>query len=110
MYLVGALVLAILVYFIFFNKGKTTPTAKVQSSNNSNGSSDSQGGGKSFLPPIPSGYQIYAGNPPVAGIQHRRVDAIKFANSSNQELALQRESNNEYDPNAIKLTNKAPSE
>ena len=96
MYLLGVLVLVVVVYFIFFGK-KTDTTTKEQ------GSSNSQEGGKSFLPPIPTGYQIYANNLPIAGIQYRKADAIKFAKSSNQELSLQREPNNERDSNAIKL-------
>lgn len=107
MYLLGVLVLIVLVYFIFIKKGKsaaaTKPVPKAQSSNDSLGSSNSQSGGKSFLPPIPSGYQIYAPNVPVAGIQYRKDEAMRFAKSSNQELDLQREPTNEQDSNAIKL-------
>ncbi len=103
MYLVVVLVLAVMVYFIYNKKDKSTPAAKGPSSNDSHASSNSQGGGKSFLPPIPNGYQIFAKNLPVAGIQHRKDEAIRFANSSNQELSLQREPRNEFDVNAIKL-------
>jgi len=39
----------------------------------------------------------------VAGIQYRKAEALRFANSSNQELILEREPDNEHDPNAIKL-------
>jgi hypothetical protein len=97
MYLIGALILIAVAYFYFSSKKKTTPPPIIQSSN------DSQGSGKSFLPPIPTGYQIYAQNLPVAGIQHRKNEAIRFARSSNQELSLQREPSNEFDKNAIKL-------
>ena len=59
--------------------------------------------GQSFLPPMVSGYQIYADRLPVAGIQFRKIEALKFANGNNQELKLQRETDNEHDPNAIRL-------
>lgn len=58
---------------------------------------------KSFLPPIPSGYQIFANNIPVAGIRHRKGEALQFAKSANQELALERDPSNQFDKNAIKL-------
>lgn len=92
MFILGLLVILIVIYFIFSsNKSNTSPF------NNANS------GGQSFSSPIPSGYQIYAGHLPIAGIKYRKQDAIKFANSSNQELGLEREPNNEHDPNAIKL-------
>lgn len=110
MYVVVGLILIAVVYFYFSSKKKTTaPPSKIQSSvkvqfsANNQSSSESQGSGKSFLPPMPTGYQIFAKNLPVAGIQHRKNEAMKFARSSNQELSLQREPSNEFDPNAIKL-------
>jgi hypothetical protein len=94
-------------YFYFSSKKKTPSnnqnSVKVQFSENNKSSNDSQGSGKSFLPPMPTGYQIFAKNLPVAGIQHRKDEAIRFAKSSNQELSLQREPSNGFDKNAIKL-------
>lgn len=96
-WVIGLILIAV-VYFYFSSKKKTTtPSSRNQSSN------DSQGSGKSFLPPMPTGYQIFAKNIQVAGIQHRKEEAIRFARSSNQELTLQREPSNQYDSNAIKL-------
>ena len=96
-WVIGLILIAV-VYFYFSSKKKaTTPTSKNKSSN------DSQGNGKSFLPPMPSGYQIFAKNLPVAGMQHRKDEALKFARSNNQELSLEREPSNKFDPNAIKL-------
>jgi len=110
MYLVIGLILIAVVYFYVSSKKKTKASSpdnqtsvKVQFSANNQSSSNSQGGGKSFLPPMPTGYQIFAKNLPVAGIQHRKDEALKFARSSNQELSLQREPSNEFDSNAIKL-------
>jgi hypothetical protein len=85
MYFLGLLILVVVIYFVI-SSNKSTAT-----------------GGQSFLPPIPSGYQIYANNLPIAGIKYRKAEAIRFANSSNPELGLEREPNNEHDPNAIKL-------
>ncbi|NMM10842.1 MAG: hypothetical protein HHJ16_11295 [Polaromonas sp.] len=96
-WVIGLILIAVF-YFYFSNKKKTTtPISKNKSSN------DSQGSGKSFLPPMPSGYQIFAKNLPVAGIQHRKEEALKFAKSSNPVLSLERELHNKFDSNAIKL-------
>lgn len=96
-WVIGLILIAV-VYFYFSSKKKTTtPTSKNKSSN------DSQGSSKSFLPPMPSGYQIFAKNLPVAGIQHRKDEALKFAKSSNPVLSLERELDNQFDSNAIKL-------
>lgn len=103
MYLIGALILIAVVYFYFLSKKKATALSSNQNSVKVQSSNDTQGSGKSFLPPMPTGYQIFAKNLPVAGIQHRKDEAIRFAKSSNQELSLQRDSNNEFDKNAIKL-------
>lgn len=62
----------------------------------------SQGQRTRFLPPIPKGYQIFS-REAVAGIQHRREDAQRFARSSSQTLALERELGNPHDANAIKV-------
>lgn len=110
MYVVGGLILIAVAYFYFTSKKKTTAppsknqnSVKVQFSTNNQSSSESQGSGKSFLPPMPTGYQIFVKNIPVAGIQHRKDEAMKFARSINQKLTLQREPNNEFDKSAIKL-------
>jgi hypothetical protein len=57
---------------------------------------------KIFQPDIPDGYQIYLSFP-VAGIHAYWVQAAKFANSQSQSLVLERELNNPYDKNAIKI-------
>lgn len=61
------------------------------------------GRGTSFLPPIPKGFQIFDARLSVAGIQYRREDATRFADDSGQTLALERETGNAHDTNAIKL-------
>lgn len=102
MYLFGVLVLVFVGYFLFFNKkatieqGSRKPVVsrKVQ---------DSKQGATTFDSPIPTGYQIFAKNLPVAGMAYRKSDAIKFSRANNQELSLEREPNNQHDPNAIKL-------
>jgi hypothetical protein len=53
--------------------------------------------------PMPPGYQMYASNLPIAGIIYRKDKAVKFTQDSGQSLELQREADNEFDPNAIKL-------
>lgn len=102
MYLLGFLVIIVVGYLIFSKRSKAT-TTKNSGSAKKRVLSNSSGGGNSFLPPIPAGYQIFEKNLPVAGIQFRKIDAISFAKSSGQELGLERQSNNEHDPNAIKL-------
>jgi hypothetical protein len=99
MYILGLLIIVATVIYIILGRNKTTSSRQNQSYN------DTQTGRESFSPPIPSGYQkyVYAGNLTVAGIQYRKAEALRFANSSNQELILEREPNNEHDPNAIKL-------
>jgi hypothetical protein len=99
---IGYLVAAILL-FIFagsFMQGLRSGGTKVKRSQSL---STPSGTGKNFLSPIPKGYQIYADALPIAGMQFRKSEAIKFAKSSNQGLSLEREPNNEHDPNAIKL-------
>lgn len=59
--------------------------------------------GKNFLPPIPHGFQIFSHRLSVAGVQHRREDALAFADSTNQVLTLEREDGNAHDANAIKV-------
>lgn len=110
MYLAGILILIVVVYFYFSSKKKSTSPSqpislkeKSSASNHSKNGSQGGGTGKSFLPAMPTGYQIFANNLPVAGIQHRKVEALKFARDSNQELSLRRDPSNEFDPNAIKL-------
>ena len=67
------------------------------------GSGNSAGKGTNFLPPIPKGFQIFASRLSVAGIQYRRDDALRFANDSDQTVALERDSDNPHDPNALKV-------
>lgn len=58
---------------------------------------------QSFLPPIPPDHQIYASQMPVAGIQHHKEEALRFARSVNQELLLERDPTNSYNRNAVRL-------
>nr|WP_249185864.1 HIRAN domain-containing protein [Burkholderia ambifaria] len=63
-------------------------------------------GQQRFLPPIPKGFQIFAGHGvgiSVVGIQYRRRDALRFAAGSDQALLFEREPHNPQDPNAIKV-------
>jgi hypothetical protein len=60
------------------------------------------GRAKSFLPPIPDGFQIYTGVA-LVGVTFRKDDALRFANSQNQSLELEREPDNSHDKNAIKV-------
>ena len=60
------------------------------------------GRAKSFLPPIPGGFQIYAGFA-LVGVSFRKDDSLRFANSQNQSLELEREPDNSHDKNAIKV-------
>lgn len=53
--------------------------------------------------PIPPGYQIYCKDPSLAGSNYRRVDKLRFAESSGQTLRLEREPDNPKDPNAIQV-------
>ena len=53
-------------------------------------------------PPIPDGYEVYSWNS-VAGIQHKKEVALKFARHRNQSLELEREPDNKQDSNAIKV-------
>jgi len=106
MYLLGVLVLLVVLYFVFFNK-KTELTTKASSSGSKkpvvSRSQGSKQGAIAFEGPIPKDFQIFARNLPVAGMQHRKAEAIRFAQSSNQELTMEREPNNPHDPNAIRL-------
>lgn len=60
-------------------------------------------GGVSFENSIPTGYQIFAKNLPVAGLALRKNEAMQFASASQQTLRLEREQTNPSDKNAIKL-------
>jgi len=90
----GVLILLVVTYYLFTRKDRTDSSA-----------TDSRGQSplaQSFLPPIPKGYQIFA-SPDVAGLSHHKAEALSFAESRNQELALEREPDNPHDSNAIRL-------
>lgn len=87
--------------FLFYALTRTSSGSKP--SGKSSPSGKSAGRGKNFLPPIPKGFQIFDGRLSVAGIEHKRDDAIRFADDSDQTLALERETNNTHDANAIKI-------
>lgn len=104
MYLVGILVLAVVVYFLFFKKKEDANQQPQQPKSSSKPSaSGSKQGATTLDNPIPPGYQIFAQSLPVAGMEYRKSDAIKFARANNQEMILEREPNNQHDKNAIKL-------
>ena len=63
---------------------------------------------KRFLPPMPTGHQIYADRLSIAGIRFRKKDAIRFAKASRQSLRFERQPANEHDPNAIKVIGITP--
>ncbi len=55
-----------------------------------------------FLPAIPEGMRIFAGDVEVAGVQHRISSAKQFLNGHQQDIHLEREPGNKHDPNAIR--------
>ena len=100
MYFIGFLLLIVIAYFLFNKKPAahaTKESSPMLSKAKANGSAEN------FSPPIPAGYQIFAGALSVAGLQHRKDEAFKFARSYNQRLTLEREPSNQYDKNAIKI-------
>lgn len=104
MYLIGFLVLLGIAYFYFASK-KKTPSSNLNSLQTiqNKSSAGSKQGATSFDSPIPKDCQIFAKHIPVAGLEYRKAEALKFAKSSNQILILQKDSSNEHDSNAIKL-------
>lgn len=90
-----------IIAFLFY--AVTRKSDKGKSSGKSTTGGKSEGRGTNFLPPIPNGFQIFNARLSVAGIAHRRDDALRFADDSDQTLALEREPGNAYDANAIKV-------
>ena len=62
---------------------------------------------KRFKPPIPKGMRIFEQGVSVAGVKHRFYDAKMFARRSNQSIYMERDPNNQHDPNAIKIMGKS---
>jgi len=62
-----------------------------------------------FLPPIPKGFGIIESNIYVAGLFKYKQNALKFMKDSNQVLELERDVENEFDKNAIKVIGKCSS-
>lgn len=58
---------------------------------------------ENFWTPLPKGYQIFVNYLQIEGVDYRKEDVLKFAKSVHQALALEREPNNEFDSNAIKI-------
>jgi hypothetical protein len=56
-----------------------------------------------FLPEIPQGWRIWAGDVEVAGTHHRIDAAVAFAQGDGQTLTLEPEPTNPHDPKAIKV-------
>jgi len=61
------------------------------------------GNGNNISSDLPKGYQILEKRLLVAGIQHYSDAALKFIHNSDQHLELEKEENNKFDPNAIKI-------
>lgn len=101
MYILALVLLLVVVYFLVFKKKTATTTQKGTSKTTRRAPHNPSA--FSFDNPIPKGFQIFASNLPVAGIQHRKAEAIQFARSGNQELSIEREPDNPHDPNAIRL-------
>lgn len=51
----------------------------------------------------PLGYQIFMERIHVAGTSHRKKEVIEFANSQNSTIEFERDPQNRYDKNAIKI-------
>lgn len=90
-------VIALFLYVLTRKSDYSKPSGK------STAGGKSAGRGTNFLPPIPKGFQIFNARLSVAGIEHRRDDALRFADDSDQTLALEREPDNTHDANAIKV-------
>lgn len=100
MELLGLVAVLVILYFVFFKRKRGSGVSNKPVVRRAQGSKQ---GAVAFENPIPKGFQIFAGNLPVAGMQYRKDEAIQFAQSSNQELTIEREPNNPHDPNAIRL-------
>lgn len=90
-----------IIAFIFYTL--TRKSSGNKPSGKSSTGDKSVGHGTNFLPPIAKGFQIFEGRLSVSGVEHRRDDAIHFADDSDQTLALEPEPDNTYDANAIKV-------
>jgi len=53
--------------------------------------------------PIPDGYRIFFGEMEVAGIAHRKTEALQAFSGKGVSLAVEAEPTNEYDVNALKV-------
>ena len=51
----------------------------------------------------PDDFQIFEQRVPVAGLHYRKGTVLKFANCKKPYLVFERELDNQYDPNAIKI-------
>ena len=96
-WLIVLAIIALLLYTLTRKSASARPTQKFLSSE---GAADE---GTNFLPPIPKGFRIYSARLSVAGTQYRHADALRFADGSDQALALERESDNTHDSNAIRV-------
>jgi hypothetical protein len=97
MYIIGLIIILIIV-FTFYIK----PYLKSSHQDNANIGNIVN---EDIMPPIPKGFQkyVYSINLHIAGIKYRKADALKFARSVNKELTMERDPDNENDPNAIRL-------
>lgn len=99
MELVVTFLVLVIGYVLFFKNKRNRDV----STGARTGSSKPRVGAKSFLPPIPKGYQIYAARFPIAGMHLRKNEVAAFVQGNNQSLELLREPDNAHDANAIKL-------
>jgi hypothetical protein len=88
----------IMLYFLFFNKKKSS----TKSNKNSNFKRTDKIS-KSLIKPILRGYQIFFQNMSVVGINFHIDTASKFVEDSNLTIKLEVEPNNVADKNAIKV-------
>jgi len=95
--MVWLLVALTVVVLYLFSKGKSKP------SKNENKPRTTNPAGKNAIESIRKGFQIFAPNMSVEGIQFRKDAANQFIDDSNQQLKLESEPNNEADKNAIKV-------
>ena len=89
------MLLLVAAYFLYdFDKLKAEkPKPKFTGTNVSQG----------FKNEIPAGYQIYLKSPNLAGITHRKGDAISFVQGVHHTLEFERDPSNPHDPSAIKI-------
>jgi hypothetical protein len=74
-----ALVAIIIVVAVILGAAKANNAGEAAFRRNPSSRSDDESSGKTFLPPIPRGFQIYLSRLNPAGMQHRKEAAFDFA-------------------------------